>query len=313
MSSSGQPALQPASLRCHSPRLRLACRRCATGLAPSDEGLRCPACGLSLVEREGILACLPPGASGGRSGFDPHFFPGLDQIEERHFWFRARRLLIRERLQRWVPDLAQRALFDIGCGTGALVAFLERTGVTVAGACDAYAEGLRLARARVRAPLLLAAEDQLPPLAAGQSLIALFDVLEHIDDDRATLAWLASVLAPGGVLALTVPAHPFLFDENDRAACHRRRYTRPELLEKLREAGLRPLRVEHCMAALVVPRVVSRLAGFQLHKQPGRLSPLSVIPVANELAYATLELERWLTRWLRAPFGTSLLAIAAKR
>jgi len=313
MSASAQPALHPGSLRCHSPRLRLACRRCATGLTPSDEGLRCPACGLSLVEREGILACLPQGAVGGRPGFDPHFFPGLDQIEERHFWFRARRLLIRERLQRWVPDLPQRALFDIGCGTGALVAFLERTGVTVAGACDAYAEGLRLARGRVGAPLLLAAEDQLPPLAAGQSLIALFDVLEHIDDDRATLAWLTSVLAPGGVLFLTVPAHPFLFDENDRVACHRRRYTRPELFEKLREAGLEPVRVEHFMALMVLPRILARMAGFGLHKRPGELSPLSVIPVVNDVACALLELEGRLTRWLRAPFGTSLLAIAARR
>jgi SAM-dependent methyltransferase len=313
MSSGGLPGQQPASLRCHAPQLRLACPVCGAGLAPAAEGLRCPACAATLVERDGILACSASGVHGGRPGFDPHFFPGLAQVEERHFWFRARRRLIRERLARWVPDLGQRALFDIGCGTGALLAFLERAGVPLAGACDAYAEGLRLARARVRAPLLLVSEDQLPPLAAGQSLLALFDVLEHIDDDRAALAWLASVLAPGGVLVLTVPAHPFLFDENDRVACHRRRYTRPELLGKLRQAGLEPLRVEHFMAALVLPRVASRLAGFGLHKQAGKLSPLSVIPVVNELAYGVLELERRLTRWLRAPFGTSLLAIAVRR
>ncbi len=117
----------------------------------------------------------------------------------------------------------------------------------------------------------------------------MFDVLEHIDDDRATLRWLASVLAPGGVLVLTVPAHPFLFDDNDRLAHHRRRYTRRELLDKLREAGLQPVRVEHFMAAMVLPRVLSRLVGFALHKQPDRLSPLSVIPVVNGVAYGLLE------------------------
>lgn len=86
----------------------------------------------------------------------------------------------------------------------------------------------------------------------------------------------------------------------------------PALQAASREAGLRPLRVEHFMAALVLPRVASRLAGFGLHQQAGKLSPLSVIPVVNELACATLELERWPTRGLRAPFGTSLLAIAVK-
>ena len=302
-----------APLRCHSPRLRLACPGCGAGLTPAAEGLRCPACASTLVERDEILGCVTAGAAEARPGYDPHFFPGIDQVEERHFWFRVRRRLIRERLERWVPDLGQRALFDVGCGTGALVAFLERTGVTVAGACDAFEQALRLARTRVSAPLLLVSESQPPPLAAGQSLVAMFDVLEHIDDDRATLRWLASVLAPGGVLVLTVPAHPFLFDDNDRLAHHRRRYTRRELLDKLREAGFAPLRVEHFMAAMVLPRILGRVAGFGLHKRPGEVSALSVIPVVNDVAYGLLELERRLTRWLRAPFGTSLLAIAVRR
>ena len=304
---------QPAPLRCHSPLLRLACPACGSVLAAAPDGLRCTACGAALPERDEILRCAPPGRTEAAPGYDPHFFPGLDQVEERHFWFRVRRRLIRERLGRFVPDLAQRALFDIGCGTGALLAFLERTGVPVAGGCDAYEEGLRLARGRVQAPLLLVSEDQPPPLAEGQSLLGMFDVLEHIDDDRATLAWLASRLGPHGVLVLTVPAHPFLFDENDRLARHRRRYTRGELLEKLVAAGLRPLTVEHFIARMMPPRLAGQLAGFAIHKQPDKLSPLSVIPVVNEVAYAVLELERLLTLRARPPFGTSLLAIAERR
>lgn len=303
---------QPALLRCHSPLLRLACPGCGNVLVPAPGGLRCTACGAAVPELDDVLRCAPPGRTEGTPGYDPHFFPGLDAIEERHFWFRVRRRLIRERLGRFVPDLAQRALFDIGCGTGALLAFLERAGVPVAGGCDAYEEGLRLARGRVRAPLLLVSEDQPPPLAEGQSLLGMFDVLEHIDDDRATLAWLASRLGPRGVLVLTVPAHPFLFDENDRLARHRRRYTRGELLGKLDAAGLRPLTVEHFMAGMMLPRLAGRLAGFAMHTQPDKLSPLSVIPVVNEVAYAALELERLLTLRLRPPFGTSLLAIAEK-
>lgn len=307
------PDPEPARLRCHSPLLRLACPACGAALEPAVDGLRCPACGSYLVEREGILACAPASRLEAAPGYDPHFFPGIDQVEQRHFWFRVRRRLIRERLERHVPDLAQRALFDIGCGTGALVAFLERTGVRVAGACDAYREGLLLARARVSAPLLLVSESQPPPLAVGQSLVGMFDVLEHVDDDRAMLRWLASVLAPGGVLALTVPAHPFLFDDNDRLAHHRRRYARWELLDKLEQAGFEALRVEHFMAAMVLPRILGRLVGFGLHHRPGELSALSVIPVVNDVAYGLLELERRLTRRLRAPFGTSLLAIAVRR
>ncbi|MFZ9889524.1 MAG: class I SAM-dependent methyltransferase [Myxococcota bacterium] len=55
------------------------------------------------------------------------------------------------------------------------------------------------------------------------------DVLEHIEDDRAELARASSLLAPGGVLIVMSPAHPFLFSPFDQAVGHFRRYTRASL------------------------------------------------------------------------------------
>src|SRR4029078_9351796 len=117
--------------------------------------------------------------------------------------------------------------------------------IPLAGACDAYLESLRLVRRLVEAPLARVDAGRLPPLAAGQSLIGLFDVLEHIDDDEGTLLFLASVLEPGGYLALTVPANPFLFDEMDELAHHRRRYRRGDLGKKLEAAGFETVLLTH--------------------------------------------------------------------
>ena len=89
------------------------------------------------------------------------------------------------------------------------------------------------------------------PSAPATRLLSLFDVLEHIDDDTGTLRHIFSVLEPGGVLVLTVPAHPFLFDEMDELAHHRRRYRRSELGDKLRRAGFEVRRLTHFMAPLV--------------------------------------------------------------
>jgi SAM-dependent methyltransferase len=100
-----------------------------------------------------------------------------------------------------VPDLHQRQLFDIGCGSGGLVEYLATSGVPVAGACDTYVERLTIVRQRPTAPLVLEDEGRLPPLGHGYSLVTLFDVLEHIDDDHETLRFLSSVLRPGGVRA----------------------------------------------------------------------------------------------------------------
>lgn len=293
--------------------LHLVCPRCRAPLAATSRGGACAACATSFPTRDGILD-LRVGRLGA-AGFDPHYFPALAAIERRHFWFTSRREVVRDVVRDAVPDLGRRALFDVGCGCGGLLEFLGASGVALAGACDAYPESLVLVRGKVAAPLLLVDEGRLPPLGHGYSLLSLFDVLEHIDDDVGTLRFLLDVLEPGGVLVLTVPAHPFLFDDMDRIAHHRRRYGRAELGEKLRAAGFAVLRLAHFMAPLV-PLVALRWLGAALAGRHGaaerRRVELSVTPVLNGLARTVLRLERPLVRAGVLPFGSSLIAVAAR-
>jgi SAM-dependent methyltransferase len=282
-------------------------------VAAREGGVRCTACGREYPEEDGVLRLIA--GSQGAPGYDPHFFSTLPAIEDVHFWFRARRRVILDGLRRAVPDLGQRRLFDIGCGSGGLLGFLERSGVPVAGGCDAYLQGLRVARGRIAAPLVLVDEGSLPPLGPGQTLVGLFDVLEHIDDDVGTLAWLHSILEPGGVLCLTVPAHPFLFGEMDRRARHRRRYRRGELRGKLEAAGFQVRRVSHFMASLVPPLVLMRLgpgSGRATHGDPGGEAELRVVPGLNALLQGLLAVEAALGSVVELPFGSSLLAIAVR-
>jgi SAM-dependent methyltransferase len=292
--------------------LRLVCPRCRASLVLDASGAVCTACASRYPTRDGILD-LRAGRVG-VPGFDPHYFPTLAAVESEHYWFATRREVVRDLLRDAVPDLAQRALFDVGCGSGGLLSFLGASGVPLLGACDAYPESLALVRRRVEAPLVLVDEGRFPPLAPGLSLVSLFDVLEHIDDDVGTLRHLIEVLEPGGVLVLTVPAHPRLFDEMDEIAHHRRRYSRRELRAKLRAAGFEVKRLSHFMSALV-PLVVLR---WLVRTVPGRSSfdrrrlELSVIPLLNGAMRALLRLERPLVRAGALPFGTSLIAVAAK-
>ena len=215
-----------------------------------------------------------------------------------------------------VADPEKHRLFDVGCGSGGLLEFLASSGIRVAGACDAYVESLRLVRQRVRAPLVLIDEGRLPPLGAGQTLLGLFDVLEHIDDDEGTLGFLYSVLEPGGVLALTVPAHPFLFDEMDVLAHHRRRYRLPDLRRKLERAGFRVERITHFMSPLVAPllllRSLGRLFAGRRSASGRRAVELRPLPGLNELLTFLLSAERLLLRWFSLPFGSSILAMAVR-
>ncbi len=300
MSEGARPALPP-----------LVCPQCREGLAVVPGGVYCRACPAHYPERDGIL--LLTAGREGRPGYDPHHFEALARVEERHFWFLARRDLILDVLRRMVPDLAERPLFDIGCGSGGLLAFLARAGVPIAGACDAYLESLSLVKGKVSTPLLLVDEGRLPPLGFPQGLLGLFDVLEHLDDDQGLLRWTRSVLAPGGVLVLTVPAHPFLFGGIDDLAHHRRRYRRRELEEKLVAAGFEVRLLTHFMAPLFPLLVGGRWLGERLRRRGAALGlgpEFAIVPGINGLLRRLLSLERLWIRAFPVPFGSSIIAVA---
>ena len=294
---------------------RLLCPRCGAGLAAEATGARCRGCGACFPEEGGILR-LAVGESGA-PGYDPHYFGTLPQVENAHFWFLTRREVILDALRGAVPDLHTRPLFDVGCGSGGLLEFLARSGLLLAGACDAYVEALRLAHGKLPVPLLLIDEGRLPPLGPGHPMIGLFDVLEHLDEDREVLRFLFSVLEPGGILVLTVPAHPFLFDEMDELAHHRRRYLRRDLRDKLSAAGFEVLRLSHFMATLAPLLVLARWIGRWL---PGPSRParerrdleLRIVPGVNGLLRNLLRVERLVLRHVSLPFGSSIVAVARR-
>ena len=63
------------------------------------------------------------------------------------------------------------------------------------------------------------------------------NVLEHIEDDRATLSQIREILQPRGRLILLVPSMPRLYGTLDEALHHFRRYSWPELESKLLQSG----------------------------------------------------------------------------
>jgi predicted SAM-dependent methyltransferase len=64
----------------------------------------------------------------------------------------------------------------------------------------------------------------------------MFEVLEHIEDDRAALSRVHDLLRPSGLLLLSVPAHESLFGPSDVFAGHYRRYDRAKLIALLEES-----------------------------------------------------------------------------
>lgn len=255
-----------------------------------------------------------------QGGYDPVFFDQLARVEDEHFWFRARNRMIFELTCRLASSLRPGSLVvEVGCGTGNVLRVLEKACPnSVVVGMELWLEGLRHARSRSRAALLQA-DVRDWPFRNQVDLVGMFDVLEHIPQDRETLASLWKCMAPGGALLLTVPAHPALWSYFDEAAQHCRRYSEQDLRGKLTEAGFRVEFLSQFMACLF-PLVWTfrkmRGAGGRADAETARAQTsdeFRIIPIANPILTSLLNLEaRWLARGHRLPIGTTLVAIARK-
>ena len=255
----------------------------------------------------------------GKSGYDPAFFAELLAAEDRHFWFRARNYLIATLASRIVRRLPQGyRVLEVGCGNGNVLRHLARVcrGATVVG-MDLFAGGLRCARDRAGCPVVQG-NAGCAPFGVQFDLVGIFDVLEHTEDDMQVLRDLHGLLAPGGVLLLTVPSGKVFWSYFDEIAHHCRRYELPELAEKLRQAGFEIELATHFMAAIYP--LVRGARHFRMLGRGRELDPVAtlrsefrIFPVVNGLlTLVLLAAAAWVSRGNRLPFGTSLIVVARR-
>ena len=255
----------------------------------------------------------PPSSS---PGFDAEYFDLLLAAEDQHFWFLTRNQVIRAALHRLAqdPSLGHKVL-EIGCGTGNVLRVLEevfRDGEVIG--VEPFEQGVAQARQRVQCQVLVGESSSLN-LGHSFDLIAMFDVLEHIDDDVGALHGIHEMLIAGGRVVLTVPSNPRLWSPFDVASHHYRRYTSKTLGAALHAGGFEPEYITSFMLPLLPMMWLKRLVSRQ--KEADAYSAIKeefrINPIANRIARAILAPEaNWIGRGGRLPVGTSLLVIARK-
>ena len=253
-------------------------------------------------------------------GYDPEHYSSLVRVEDHHFWFRARNHAIRALTSRICAAYVQGyRVLEVGCGTGNVLRHLEevcRNGFVVG--MDLYGEGFRFARQRTQCPLVQADASQ-PPFGCKFHLIGMFDVIEHVPDDFRLLRDTYELLAPGGALIVTVPAHMSLWSYFDEVSKHCRRYEKDELRSRLTGAGFSVEFLSEYMCS-IAPLVWLKRRILAKRRHDAILSvdvvrdELRISPLLNAVLSLLTGLEvRWLRRRRRLPFGASLIAIARRR
>jgi SAM-dependent methyltransferase len=243
---------------------------------------------------------------------DKKFYLQYAKFEDKHWWFVGRRQIINHTIDKLnLPKNSE--ILEVGCGTGGNLNMLARHGRVLAMELDEIA--CTFANKRQVTPVKLGSLPDKIPFSGEYDLIAILDVMEHLDDDLAALKALHSKLKPGGWLLVTVPAYQFLWSHHDEINQHKRRYLLKGLKQVVKNAGYT---VHHCsyFNLLLFPvvafvRCLKNLLRIDKDSQISSDLTLPPKPI-NQLLTFLFALERHLINRVSLPFGVSILLVAQK-
>jgi len=226
-------------------------------------------------------------------------------LEETYWWYRARKEIIADTVQRYLSPGSD--IIDFGSGSGVIARHLVDLGFKVF-AADISPPALAACRERGLNTIDLNGDW---PAPASADCVLACDVMEHVEDDVGLLRKLKVTLRPGGWLIAAVPAYDFLWSGEDYISDHVRRYNKPLLEKRIEEAGFV---IEWCnyFNTLLLPLVTAAVLYKRLLR-PRDMYKSDVEPLPewqNDILYRIFAIERSILPRCRFPAGASILLVA---
>lgn len=235
------------------------------------------------------------------------------ELEKQHFWFKARRHLIKQLL---INENKSSTILDIGCSSGMLLLDLiemgfdsnQLFGIDISESAIANCHRNQLNQTYVMNAENIELNQQFDMVIAS-------DCLEHLEYDEVALRNWHALLNKGGKIFIFVPAYQMLWSDHDVDNHHYRRYTRKELNDKLLNAGFQIKKSSYWNTILFPPILgIRKLKNFRpsLNRKNGETADLNRIPPLNDFWNALLILENNMIKKINFPFGVSVFTIAEK-
>jgi SAM-dependent methyltransferase len=238
--------------------------------------------------------------------------------ERDHFWFIGRRAIFFDVIRRHMRGQKNPGVvFDLGCGVGGMLGPLSYYGRIIG--MDIDRDGLAFCRDRGFKHVFVGRGHKLPLKSESIDLIGAFDVLEHIPEEKETIAECFRLLKPGGKLFLSGPAYRFLYTHQDKMVHHQRRYTIGDLKRKFRAAGFEIEKASYInfflfpliFCALMVKKVREKLSPPR--DDETRFNTEVPLPgPLNALFAFIFSFERFILRFMSVPVGHSLILMVKK-
>jgi len=238
----------------------------------------------------------------------------MHDIEQSYWWFTGRQFLVKTVLERLRMNSFERGkILDVGCGTGIILKLLEDFGQAFG--TELSPEAIHFLKQR-DLNLVVQSDANLSIPFKDNTFLAVtcLDVVEHIDNDRSLIEEIFRVCKPGGHVIVTVPAFGFLWSTHDVALHHKRRYSKKQMLMKIRHLNWKVIKCSYYNTALFLPILTARkLQGFLLNHRPVQSDFSIKLPAwINKALSVLFLLELRGLKYLNFAFGVSLLLILQK-
>lgn len=263
------------------------------------------------------IKCFSPEVANAYADYPDSGFDLTDKNADSSFWVSSRNRLFKSLVLRHLSPTGKTKFLEIGCGTGDFIRqIIENENLEITGS-EIYLKGLQYAKKNLPNVDFIQFDVTRGKVGDRFDLIAAFDVIEHIENDNAALSNISQMLNKDGVLIISVPQHMFLWSKLDEIVKHKRRYSRQELVSKLKENGFDISYITSFLFVLFPLMLISRMFDKgRDHSQSDEMAlekRVKFSSALNGVFDLFMRVDEALIRWgISLPFGGTLVIVARK-
>lgn len=264
------------------------------------------------------IKCYSPEVASAYTDYPDSGFDLTDKNAESSFWVSSRNRLFKSIVQRHLMPTGRTKFLEIGCATGDFIQQIAQNKNLEITGSEIYLKGLVYAKNNLPSVDFVQFDVTQGKIGEQFHIITAFDVIEHIENDNAALSNISQMLNKDGVLIISVPQHMFLWSKLDEIVKHKRRYSRRELVAKLKANDFDIDYATSFLFILFPLMLISRLFDRGGDQSPsdeqGLEKRVKFSGVLNVIFDFFMRIDEGLIRLgASLPFGGTLIVIARKR